>query len=96
RKRQAVLSWISGLNFCKRQSDYLARSHAGTGEWFLRHKTFQSWSSGDPRTFWCYGSLTINSLLRRFGNHASVAYIYFNYKEQETQTVENMMANLLE
>ncbi|KAK1763091.1 hypothetical protein QBC33DRAFT_550345 [Phialemonium atrogriseum] len=106
REHRALLQWISPLDFSTRQGDYFSRRHDGTGTWFLEDGALGSWCDGPPRTLWCHGqpgsgktiltSLAINWFSNKLDQDARVAYVYFNYKEEETQTSEKMIASLLE
>ncbi|KAM7196355.1 hypothetical protein V8F33_006264 [Rhypophila sp. PSN 637] len=103
---QTILKWISDLDFSKTHSDHLARCQPGSGRWFLEHETFEEWSSGPARTMWCHGqpgsgkttlmSLTIDHFMRHGDRARGVAYLYFNYKDEHTQSAERMIASLLE
>lgn len=54
-KRQAVISWLSPLNFSTKHNDVFNRRQNGTGRWLLEAEEFRSWLSGDKRTLWCPG-----------------------------------------
>ncbi|PVH96165.1 hypothetical protein DM02DRAFT_535828 [Periconia macrospinosa] len=104
-ERREILGWISDLNFSRKQADNLARSQSGTGVWFLESATFKNWIDMPPRILWCYGqpgagktilaSLIISHLQHRYGSQRKVAYVYLNYKEHESQTVESLVTSLL-
>ncbi len=52
---QAIISWLSPLNFASKQIDVSSRRQEGTGEWLLEADEFNSWLSGNKRTLWCPG-----------------------------------------
>jgi hypothetical protein len=52
---QAILNWLSPLNFRVRQNDIFNTRQEGTGEWFLQGKHFQRWVEGTEKLLWCHG-----------------------------------------
>ena len=102
----AVMAWLSPLNFWMKQSDVYSKVQAGTGTWIFEHPTFKSWLEGDSKTLWCPGipgagktvqsSILVEYLRQRFGtSDVGLAWLYFSYDEQEAQTIENLLSNLL-
>jgi hypothetical protein len=52
------------MDFEKKQSYYLSKYAAGTGEWFLTSDTFKTWLDGAPQILWCRGQrMETNPLL---------------------------------
>jgi len=70
---QAMISWLSPLNFASKQIDVISRRQEGTGEWLLEADEFKSWLSGDKGSLWCPGlRMFINPTFRKissFSNH---------------------------
>ena len=107
RKKQEVLQWLSRLNFRPKQLDTLSRRTPSTGEWLLVEKKFKSWvDGGGPSCLFCSGipgagktvltSLVIDHLESRIAAiKPIVAYIFFDYKYQERQTVTAILRSLL-
>ncbi|KAL9118809.1 MAG: hypothetical protein Q9187_004635 [Circinaria calcarea] len=100
-----ILSWLSPLNFWTVQQDIFGRRQEGTGTWLLDDDIFQSWLHGTERVLWCPGdpgagktilaSTVVDYLEQKFTQtDVGIAYIYFNYKEQE-QTFINLISSLL-
>jgi len=54
-ERQAVLDWISPIDFASLQSDMISRRQNGTGLWLLNSKEFMAWSSMKAQTLFCPG-----------------------------------------
>ena len=57
-KNQAILRWLSNLNFEEKQRDILSKRHPGTGRWLLDSDAFKAWRNGhdeSPSTLWCPG-----------------------------------------
>ena len=106
-QKQEVLQWLSPLNFRLKQLDILSRRTPCTGEWLLVEKNFKSWVEGNGSScLFCSGipgagktiltSLVINHLESRIAAiKPMVAYIFFDYKDQERQTVTAILRSLL-
>ncbi|EHK48124.1 hypothetical protein TRIATDRAFT_305868 [Trichoderma atroviride IMI 206040] len=73
----------------------------------LQHEQFKSWMTSTGTTLWCTGlpgiGKTINvsyiiEALRKLshGSDLGIAYVYFSYKDIETQTPVNVMASILQ
>lgn len=54
-EREAVLQWISLLNFAPQQSDLSSRRQEGTGLWLLESQEFQAWKGKEGETLVCQG-----------------------------------------
>ena len=54
-EREAVLQWISPLNFGPQQSDLSGRRQKGTGSWLLESQDFQNWVNKEGKTLVCQG-----------------------------------------
>ena len=54
-KREKVLAWISKGNGRETYRRKIALRQTGTGDWFLRHKSFEQWLTGGGKTLWCPG-----------------------------------------
>lgn len=97
--------WFSPLNFFTTQAEIRKKRQDGTGQWLLTSDLFQRWVSGVGRVLWCPGipgsgktilaSTVVDYLMSKFepGNSVAIAWIYFDYKEQ--QTVETLIGSLL-
>ncbi|MCJ1464603.1 hypothetical protein MMC07_003216 [Pseudocyphellaria aurata] len=101
-----VYSWLSPLagTFEKKQLETfnLKGRQDGTGKLLLSKKKFHEWLSGEGTTLWCPGirktvltACIINHIQKSIPPNIGLAYIYFNYKEVEKQTFENLAANLV-
>ncbi|KAJ7693073.1 ankyrin repeat-containing domain protein [Mycena rosella] len=104
-RRQAILDWISPLNFLQRQADVFSALQPGTGEWFLAHPLFQDWESGSGKILFCPGmpgagktvlaSLVVDHLEGRAQTkNMGLGCIYLNHKETEIQTIPNLLGGL--
>ncbi|KAL8885965.1 MAG: hypothetical protein Q9215_006266 [Flavoplaca cf. flavocitrina] len=52
---QAMLLWVSPLNFHLVHNDNLQRRHGDTGDWILRDSSFEVWVAGQLDTLCCEG-----------------------------------------
>ncbi|KAI5840036.1 ankyrin repeat-containing domain protein [Morchella snyderi] len=108
KKRMEVLDWLYPSAFDKRHLEISSRRQKDTGKWVLREPGVQEWCGRNPqnRLLWAYGipgagktfisSLLIDYLQGRAtkANHG-VAYIYFNYQEQNQQEPRDFLASIL-
>ena len=54
-EREAVLEWLSPLNFAPQQSNLSSRRQEGTGLWLLESQEFKGWKSKDGESLVCQG-----------------------------------------
>lgn len=102
-----ILDWITPIDYGRQQSDYFRRRQPGTGQWLLDSEEFQTWVKTSKQTIFCPGipgagktiltSIVINELTRHFQNNAAIgiAYIYCNFRRQDEQKIEDLLASLL-
>ena len=56
REREAILQWLSPLDFHEKQRTTYAKYHEGTAQWLLQDDVFQNWHAGKENlTLWCAG-----------------------------------------
>jgi len=101
-----ILDWISPIDHGAQQSDFISRRQKGTGQWLLDSVEYQEWLK-TSKTLFCPGipgagktiltAIVIDNLYRKFENDSSIgiAYIYCNFRRQDEQKVENLLASLL-
>ncbi|KAL8645740.1 MAG: hypothetical protein Q9226_007163 [Calogaya cf. arnoldii] len=106
KEREVILNWISNAKTSQKHHDIRLPRVEGTGEWLLQEPAFQDWRDGQQTVLWCYGiqgsgkstlaSLVIDHLSHKFPNdQAAVAHVYFDYRDQEHQSIESTIASLL-
>ena len=107
RTRQAMLEWLSPVDHAAQQSDFLSRRQPGTGQWLLDSPELHEWISSDASTLFCPGipgagktilaSVLNNELISRFrgDERIGVAYFYCNFRQQDIQTPNNILASLV-
>ncbi|CZR63705.1 uncharacterized protein PAC_13602 [Phialocephala subalpina] len=106
-QRQAILDWLTPIDYAAQQSDFIARRQAGTGQWLLDSEEFQTWLNSDQQTLFCPGipgagktmltSIVVEELPTRFHDDKSIgiAYLYCNFRRQEEQKIDDLFASLL-
>ncbi|KAL9609730.1 MAG: hypothetical protein Q9167_005519 [Letrouitia subvulpina] len=103
---QAVLDWISGLNFLKQQDEFLEQSRKGTGEWFLQRQEFREWTSREESMLWCpgivgAGKTFLASIMSEYlkktrkDQNAIVLVLYCGYNEAKSQSIDNLIGALI-
>src|ERR1700722_1999423 len=88
---QAIINWLTPVNYALQQSDFIARRQEGTGEWVLKSDEFQQWLAQRNKTLFCpampgagktiISSIVIDHLHKMFGNDSAIgiAYVYCNF-----------------
>jgi Cdc6-like AAA superfamily ATPase len=106
-KRQIALNWLAPVDYASQQHDFIIRRQEGTGQWLLRSPEFQTWLENSGQTLFCPGipgagktiiaAIVVEYLLAKFQHdpHTGITYIYCNFRRQDDQTVEKLLANLL-
>lgn len=106
-KRQAILDWLTPDDYESQQHSLIKNRQEGTGQWFLQSPEFQVWLVNSGQTLFCPGipgagktimsAIVVDHLLTKFQHdpHTGIAYIYCNFRRQNDQTAEKLLANLL-
>ena len=106
KRTEEALAWLSPLNFSLKHRDIQAKMHTDTCQWFLSSSEFGKWRRRECTTLWCRGppgfgktflaSSCITYLREHLNDDEALAYIYCDYKDQTTQTVDNLIASILQ
>ncbi|KAL7957331.1 ankyrin repeat-containing domain protein [Trichoderma compactum] len=103
----AILDWLTPPDYSAQQSDHLRRRQEGTGEWLLNSDEFQAWVQNKDHILFCPGipgagktvftSIVVDHLHSRFqeDSKTGIAYFFFDYKQQDEQTTDALLARLL-
>ncbi|KAM0544534.1 hypothetical protein ACHAPJ_011751 [Fusarium lateritium] len=106
-EREAMLRWLTPIDYALQQSDYNGRRQEGTGQWFLRSPEFQAWVKPKKKTLFCPGipgagktiitSLVIDKLYARRQKDPSIgfAYLYCDFRRKDEQDIVSLLAGLL-
>jgi Cdc6-like AAA superfamily ATPase len=104
---QAILDWLTPIDYAPQQSDFIARRQRGTGRWLTDSDEFQAWVSQKKQTLFCQGmpgagktiltSHVVDHLEAKFQNEAStgIAYLYCNFRRQHEQKPSNLLESIL-
>lgn len=106
RHHEAVLHWLSPIDFAAQQQDIISRKEEGTGQWFLNSAEVEFWQQGISKTLFCPGipgagktmaaAIAIEYLCGLAQSEdIGVAYVFCNYKTQAEQTADALLASLL-
>ncbi|PSN73160.1 hypothetical protein BS50DRAFT_672111 [Corynespora cassiicola Philippines] len=105
-QREEVLHWLSTIDYTSQQKEIFDKRHEGTGIWMLNSEEFKEWISDKHNIMLCSGipgagktilsSIIISYLQERYRNdNVGIAYYYFNYTLDQTQSAEVVLACLL-
>ncbi|KAL9091478.1 MAG: hypothetical protein Q9165_004864 [Trypethelium subeluteriae] len=107
-RHQAIVDFIAPYDFATKHGSVLSQWQTGTGQWFLDAREYQDWIKSKPRkgnTLWCPGipgagkttmvSIVVDDLQQRFreDKEVAIAFLYCDYRERETQTLQNMLSS---
>ncbi|KAH7122392.1 hypothetical protein B0J11DRAFT_581097 [Dendryphion nanum] len=107
KEREEILHWLAPVDYALQHQDFRNGRQTGTGQWLVDSQEYQSWLKSDHGMLFCPGmpgagktmltSLVVDDLTRRYENDPSfgVAYLYCNFRRQDDQKPENLLANLL-
>jgi Cdc6-like AAA superfamily ATPase len=103
----AILMWLTPIEYASQQSDIISRRQAETGQWLLDSDEFQAWFSESRQTLFCPGipgagktmmsSIIVDHLQAQFDSDADIgiAYIFCSYQPQQEQKPEDLLSSLL-
>ena len=106
-EEQAILNWLTPVDYAPQQNDFFKQRQTGTGQWLLDSEIFKKWVETKKQTLFCPGipgagktiltSIVVDELSTRFHEDSSiaVAYIYCNFKRQNEQTLEDLLISIL-
>ncbi|KAF4987864.1 hypothetical protein FDECE_15273 [Fusarium decemcellulare] len=104
-EHQDILDWLTLIEYAPLQHDNLRRRQPGTGQWLLDSAGYQDWFKTSGQTLFCSGipgagktiitSVVIDELSRLHQDNIGIAYIYCNFRRQDDQRIDKMLASLL-
>jgi len=107
REQQAILDWLTPLDYYSQQNDFIARRQEGTGDWLVESDEFQQWENNEKRILFCPGipgagktmiaSIVVDHLFKKFRNDPGIgiAFLYCNFRQQKEQRLIDLFLNLL-
>jgi hypothetical protein len=101
-----IMQSLSSTNFWGKQVDLFRRAQKGSGQWILEDERLKSWLTEHPKICWCKGeagagktflsAIIIDDLSLSMKNkNIGIAWLYVDYRERDSHTLENFYANLL-
>lgn len=102
-----VLDWLTLVDYGPQQSDYIRRRQPGTGQWLLESAEYRDWLKSNRQTLFCPGipgagktiltAVVINDLTMKCHTNETIglAYIYCNFRREDEQKAENLLASIL-
>jgi hypothetical protein len=105
-QHQAIMEWLSPIDFPAQQHDIISQRQDGTAQWFLNSTEFKTWLDGPDKTLFCHGipgagktmmaAVAIDHLYRSMHSEdIGIAYLFCSYKTQVDQSMPNLFAALL-
>lgn len=52
---EAILDWLTPVDYAPQQSEFINQRQAGTGQWLLGAKEFETWTETQKQTLFCHG-----------------------------------------
>ncbi|KAL6695051.1 hypothetical protein J3F84DRAFT_399908 [Trichoderma pleuroticola] len=102
-----ILEWVTSVDYGPQQSDFLRRREPGTGQWLIDSAEYQAWLGAREQTLFCPGipgagktiltSVVVDHLEKTYRADPTIGVVYFycNYRRQEEQVIEKLLASLL-
>ncbi|EED17198.1 Pfs, NACHT and Ankyrin domain protein [Talaromyces stipitatus ATCC 10500] len=106
-EQQAILEWLTQVDYTSQQNDFISKRQLGTGQWLLDSNEFQGWIAQTNQILFCPGipgagktiptSTVVDYLHGRFPDNTTIgiAYIYCNFRQQEEQRPMNVLSSIL-
>lgn len=106
-EHKKILNWLTPIDYAPQQADYISMRQPETGQWFLDSAEYQNWLRNDKQTLFCPGgpgtgktimtAIAIDDLYAVYKSdlNIGIAYLYCDFRRQNEQKTEDLMANLL-
>ncbi|KAK8093172.1 uncharacterized protein PG998_014573 [Apiospora kogelbergensis] len=105
--RQEILDWPTPIDFAAQQSDFFHRRQSGTGQWLLDSPEYRKWVGAKKEALFCPGmpgagktilsSIVVENLLDTFRGDSciGICYAYCDFRRNDEQTFDGLVASLL-
>ncbi|KAE8310624.1 hypothetical protein BDV41DRAFT_590271 [Aspergillus transmontanensis] len=106
-EEKEILNWVSTADYSKIQNETQKVRSPNTGNWFLTLEQYQDWKDSAGHILWLYGIVgcgksvlcsTIIQDIKRLckeDSTKSVAYWYFQFSNETTWSVQNLVRSLI-
>lgn len=107
REHQYILDWLTPVNYSTQQADFIGRRQPGTGQWLLDSPEYQQWVATKKGALFCPGipgagktilsSTVVDNLfdLHRADELVGICYIFLNFRRNDEQKLNDLIASLL-
>ncbi|PYI34344.1 hypothetical protein BP00DRAFT_390371 [Aspergillus indologenus CBS 114.80] len=102
-----ILDWLSTASYSDSQNNAQHRRASNTGHWFLNLPEYKEWKATPGKICWLYGavgcgkSVLCSTIIQNIEDYCEpdstrhFAYWYFQFSNDETQKVYNMIKSIL-
>ncbi|RAH85853.1 hypothetical protein BO86DRAFT_354734 [Aspergillus japonicus CBS 114.51] len=102
-----ILDWLSTASYSDSQNNAQHRRASNTGDWFLNLPEYKEWKATPGKICWLYGavgcgkSVLCSTIIQNIADYCEpdstrhFAYWYFQFSNDETQKVYNMIRSIL-
>src|SRR5467141_2704661 len=106
-EQQAILDWLTSVDYSPQQSDFIGRRQEGTGGWLVESDEFQHWENNKKGILFCPGipgsgktmmvSIVVDHLFKMFRNDPGIgiAFLHCNFRQQQDQRLIDLFLSLL-
>lgn len=106
-EHQAIMNWLTPIDYAPQQNDLISRRQEGTGQWLLDSEEFKKWLDESGQTMFCAGmpgagktimtSIVVNHLHGTFCDDPTVAiaYLYCNFRQSQEQKPIDLLSSVL-
>ncbi|KAK5994169.1 Ankyrin-2-like protein [Cladobotryum mycophilum] len=105
-QRQALLNWISEIDYTAQQNDLVSRREPGSRKWLFSSKEYNHWSSEKGSILFCPGmpgagktitlAVVVEDLQKKFENDSDsiTVFVYCSYRNHD-QDITKLLCSLL-
>ncbi|KAL2858246.1 hypothetical protein BJX68DRAFT_228219 [Aspergillus pseudodeflectus] len=107
-EERKIMDWVSVISYSNAQIDTQKHRTPDTGNWLLKSKEYRDWKSSPGSILWlrgvvgCGKSVLCSTAIQDIENlceeeeSKSLGYWYFQFNNDKTQSVDNMVRSLIQ
>ncbi|KAL4912624.1 hypothetical protein BDW62DRAFT_206335 [Aspergillus aurantiobrunneus] len=107
-EERKIMNWVSTISYSNAQIDTQKHRTPDTGNWLLESKEYKHWKSSPGSILWlrgvvgCGKSVLCSTVIRDIeklceeDESKSLGYWYFQFNDDKTQSVDNMLRSLIQ